>query len=140
VVGEGPVGLDLPDGRCGFQAHGWPTPTGCRLIGYVEPPRRQETDSELLDGVKTGNHAPRRLDLQRRRSLNQGLPSPCANLQPMLQVTLIRGQGHRGGMCRDIQRVQYLGVGADWDGLAVGRDGFGCHRLSWKQASGLHEV
>jgi hypothetical protein len=114
------VGLDLPGGQCGFQAHGWPSPTGCRLVGFVEPSRRQGTGSELLDGVESGNHCPGRLDLQRLRSLNEGLPSPRTNFQTMLKVTLVPGQCHRCGVCSDIQRVQDPGVGCDWVDRAVG--------------------
>jgi hypothetical protein len=33
LVGQGPVGLDLPGGQCGFRALGRPSPTGCRLVG-----------------------------------------------------------------------------------------------------------
>jgi hypothetical protein len=63
-------------------------------------------------GVEPGNHATGRLDLQHGRSLNEGLASPCANLKAMLQVTLILGQGDRGGVCRDIQDVHICLVGA----------------------------
>jgi hypothetical protein len=38
------------------------------------------TCSELLDGVESGNHGPRGLDLQRRRSLSEGLALPRTNL------------------------------------------------------------
>jgi hypothetical protein len=89
------VGLDLPGGERGFETCGWTLPTGCRLVGCVDPPRRQGTGSELLDGVESGNHARNRFDLQRGGSLNEGLPSPRTNLQAMLQVTLIAGEGHR---------------------------------------------
>jgi hypothetical protein len=106
VVGEGPVGLDLPGGQCGVEAHGWSSPTGCRLVDCVDPPRRQGTGGELLDRVESGNHAPCRLDLQRGRSLNQGLASPHTHFQAMLQVTLIPNQRHRGGVSRDMQGVQ----------------------------------
>ena len=72
VAGKCPVGLDLPGGQCGFQTYGWPSPIGSRFIGCVDPPRRKGTGSELLNGVESGNHGPRGLDLQRRRSLSEG--------------------------------------------------------------------
>jgi hypothetical protein len=81
------------------------------LLGWVEPPRRQGTGSELLNGVESGNHARGRFDLQHGRSLNQRLPAPRTNVQAMLQVRLIPGQCHRCGMGRDIQGVQHLGLG-----------------------------
>jgi hypothetical protein len=82
--------------------------------------RRQRTRNQLLDGVESGNHAHGRLDLQHGRSLNQRLPSPRTNFQTILQVTLIPGDCHRGGVCRNMQGVQYLGVGDGSGGLAVG--------------------
>ena len=72
-------------------------------VGSVDPPRPRGTGSELLDSVESGNHAPRRLDLQHGRSLNEGLASPRTHFQTMLKVTLIPGQGHRGCVCGDIQ-------------------------------------
>jgi len=114
------VGLEHPGSQRGSEANGWLSPTGCRLVGCVDPPRRHGTGGELLDGVESGNHAAGRLDLQHSRSLNQGLASPRTNLQTMLKIALIPGQGHRSGVCRDIQRVQYLGVGGGGADLAVG--------------------
>jgi hypothetical protein len=102
--------------------------------------RRQRTGSELLDGVEPGNHAPGRLDLQRRRTLNQVLASPRTNVQAMLQVTLIPGECHGGGVCSDMQRMQYLGLGSGWADVAVRRLGFGSGRLFLKEAPRLHEV
>ncbi len=64
-------------------------PTGCRFVGWVDPPRRQGTGGELLDGVESGNHARGGVDLQRDRSLNEGLASPRTNFQMMLHITLI---------------------------------------------------
>ena len=83
-------------------------PTGCRFVGWVDPPRRQGTGGELLDGVESGNHARGGVDLQRDRSLNEGLASPRTNFQMMLHITLILAQGHRGGVCGDIQRVRCI--------------------------------
>jgi hypothetical protein len=74
-----------------------------RLRGCAAPPG---TGGKLLDGVESGNYASRRLDLQRGRSLNQGLASPRTNFQTILKVTLIHAQGHRGGVCGDLQHVQ----------------------------------
>jgi hypothetical protein len=140
VVGECPVRLDLPGGQCGFQAHRWPLPTGCWLVGCVDPPRRHGTGGELLDRVESGNHAVGRLDLQHDRSLTEWLASPRTNFQSMLKVTLIPAQSHRGGVRGDIQHMQYLGVGGGRAGLAVGRYSCGCHGLLLKQAPGLYEV
>jgi hypothetical protein len=68
------------------------------------------------------------------------LASPRTNLETMLKVTLIAGEGHGGGVRGDIYRVHYRRVGGGDSGLVGRRDRFGCHRLSLKQASDLSEV
>jgi hypothetical protein len=129
VVGECFVGLDFPGGQCGGEAYGSSMRTGCRFIGCVDRQRLEGTGGELLDSVESRNHAPGRLDLQRGRSLNQGLASPRTNFQTILKLTFIPAQGHRRGVCGDIHRVQNPCVGRRCAGLVSGRYSFGCHRL-----------
>jgi hypothetical protein len=58
----------------------------------------------------------------------------------MLKVTLTPGQGHRGGVCGDIQGVQDLGLRGGSADLAVGRDSSGLPPAVPEQAPGLHKV
>jgi hypothetical protein len=68
------------------------------------------------------------------------LASPRTNFQAMLQVTLIPGECHGGGVCGDMQRVQYCVLGGGRADVAVRRHGFGSGRLLLKEAPRLHEV
>jgi hypothetical protein len=83
LAGECPVGLDSPGGQSGSQRRGRPPrPVAGSSAGLIRRAAREPAASARW--LQSGKHARGGVDLQRDRSLNEGLASPRTNFQMML--------------------------------------------------------